>query len=91
MAVLVHGPVDVVPGADDFHVGFVDEPPVVHPVPAGTGRVDQQRREALHPPIYGDVIDFYPTFGQDLLEVAIDSPYLRYQRTASRITSGGNR
>jgi hypothetical protein len=43
--------------------------------------VGQQRREPLHPLEHGDVINLDPTFDQQL----------RYRRTATTITSVGNR
>jgi len=39
-----------------------------------TGRLDQQRREALHPPKHTDVIDLDPSFDQELFHVAIRQP-----------------
>ena len=41
---------------------------------AGSGRVDQQRREALHPPVQGDVVDLDTALGQQLLEVPVRQP-----------------
>jgi hypothetical protein len=35
------------------------------------GRVSEQRREPLHPPIHGDVIDLNAAFGQQFLDVAV--------------------
>jgi len=37
------------------------------------------------------VVDLDATLGEKLFEVAVDNPYRRYQRTASKITSGGKR
>jgi len=34
------------------------------------GRVGQQRREALHPPEHGDVVDLRPAFEQQFLDIA---------------------
>jgi hypothetical protein len=57
---------------------------------AGPGGVGQQRREALHPPVDGDVVDLDAAFGEQLLHVAVrQADARRYQRTASTITSGG--
>jgi len=61
LPVLVNGAVHVPPGSGDLHVGLVDEPPATHGVAARPGRVDDQRREPLHPPVQGDVVDFDPT------------------------------
>ena len=35
------------------------------------GRVDEERRETLHPPVHGDVVDLNPTFGEQLFGVAV--------------------
>ena len=43
-------------------------------MPARPGRVDQQRREALHPPEQGDVIDLDAALGEELLEIAVRQP-----------------
>ena len=59
------------PLAGDLHVGLIDVPTVADRVSARSGRVGQQRREALHPPVHGDVIDLDPTLGQELLDIAI--------------------
>jgi hypothetical protein len=40
-------------------------------VPAGAGGLGQQRREPLHPLVDGDVVDFDPSFSQQLLNVAV--------------------
>jgi hypothetical protein len=37
------------------------------------------------------MIDLDPALGQELFHVAIGEPERKYQRTARRITSGGNR
>ena len=54
------------------------------------GRVHHQRREVLDPPIQRDVIDFYPGLPK-AFPVAIRQAERRYPRTASTITSAGNR
>jgi hypothetical protein len=41
---------------------------------AGSCRVDQQQGEPLHPSINRDVINGDTTFGQQLLDIAIDIP-----------------
>jgi hypothetical protein len=43
-------------------------------VPNRPGRVDQQGREPLHPPIEGDVVDFDATLGEQFFEVAVGQP-----------------
>ena len=40
-------------------------------MPAGAGRVNQQRREALVPPGHGDVIHVDAALGEDLLRVTV--------------------
>jgi len=55
------------------------------------GGVGQQRREPLHPPVDGDVIDLHATFHQQFLDVAVDKLNRKHQRIATTMTSGGNR
>jgi hypothetical protein len=38
---------------------------------AGLGGLGQQRREALDPPVDGDVVDLDAAFGEQLLDVAV--------------------
>ncbi|MFT5267008.1 MAG: hypothetical protein ACI88C_000430, partial [Acidimicrobiales bacterium] len=71
LAVLVQGPVDVTPDTGNFHVGLVHEPPIADSVTTRPRRVDQQRREALDPPVNRDVINLDPTFGQEFFHVLI--------------------
>jgi hypothetical protein len=68
---LVDRPVDVPPPARDLHIRLVHEPTIADGVAAGPGGVDEQRSEALHPPIQGDVVNFDPTLGEELLHIAI--------------------
>jgi hypothetical protein len=42
-------------------------------------------------PVYRDVIDLDATLGQQLLDIAVRQSVARYQRTATVITSSGNR
>jgi len=79
LALLVDRPVDVGPDAGDLDVGLVDEPAVPRQVPSRPGCVDQQRREALHPAIEGDVIDLDAPLGEQLLEVPVGQPVAEYQ------------
>ena len=60
-------------------------------MPAGPGDVDQLGAEPLHPPVDRDVIHDDAAFGKEILHVAVGQAVRRYQRTASMITSGGNR
>jgi hypothetical protein len=43
-------------------------------VPARPRRVDEQRREALHPPVQGDVVNIDPAPCEELLDIAIRQP-----------------
>ncbi|OHV31447.1 hypothetical protein CC117_25920 [Parafrankia colletiae] len=70
-SVLVNGPVQVGPAAGDLHIRFIDEPSVAGTVPVGPGRVHEQGREALYPPVDRDVIDLEAVFGQELLDVPV--------------------
>src|SRR5680860_399491 len=74
LAMLVDRPVDVGPDPGDLDVGLVDEPPIPGQVPDRPGRVDQQRREPLHPPIEGHVVDLDATLGEKLFEVPVGQP-----------------
>ena len=91
LAVLIDGPIHVPPLPGDLHVGLVDEPTITDRVAAWPRRVGEERREPLHPAVDGGVIDLDPTLTEELLDVANDSPYRRYHRTARTMTSGGNR
>jgi hypothetical protein len=64
LAVLVNGAVHVPPETGDSDVGLVDEPAVTDTVPARPSRVDDQRGEALHPPINRHVINVDAAFGE---------------------------
>ena len=88
---LVDGAVDVAPDAGDLDLGLVNKPTVTDHVARWLCRLDEQRREALHPPVQGDVVDFDSAFGEELSRSRYDRPNRRYQRTANKITSGGNR
>ena len=90
LAILVDRSVQVDPAPGDFHIRFISKPTITRHMPAGPGRVDQQRSKPLHPTVNGHMIDRDPAFSQQLLHVP-ESPYRRYHRTATRITSGGNR
>jgi hypothetical protein len=74
LAVLVNGSVHVPPDAGDLDVGLIDEPARPDRVTARSRRVDEQWREALHPPEQGDVIDIDAALGKELLEIAIRQP-----------------
>ena len=40
-------------------------------MPAGPSGLSQQRREAQHPPVDGDVVDLDPALGEQLFDVAV--------------------
>ncbi|GAB3832564.1 hypothetical protein GCM10027610_024920 [Dactylosporangium cerinum] len=71
LAVLIHGAVDVPPDTTNLDVGLIDEPPVAGRVPAEPGCVGQQRREPLHPPEDGDVVDLDTALEEEFFDVAI--------------------
>ncbi len=92
LAVLVGGPVHVPPDACDLDICFLDEPAVTREVSAGSCRVDQQRREPLHPPVQAHVIHLDATLGEEFLQVPVGQG--RSAGTSApptQITSGGNR
>ena len=71
LAMLIYSAVDVTPDTGNLDVGLVHKPPIADTVTTRPSRVDQQRREALNPSVDRDVVDFDPTFGQQLLDVSI--------------------
>jgi hypothetical protein len=74
LAELIDRTVYIPPPAGDLHVGLVDPPAIAHGVPAGTASLGQQRREALHPAVVGDVVDLDPALGEQLLDVTVGQP-----------------
>jgi hypothetical protein len=70
LAELVDGAVDIAPPASDLHVGLIHLPAVPDGVPAGLGGLGEQRREPLHPPEDGDVVDLDTAFGEQFFDVA---------------------
>jgi hypothetical protein len=52
-------------------IGLVDLPAVADAMAAGPGGLGQQRREPMHPPVDGDVVDLDAAFGEQLLDVAV--------------------
>jgi hypothetical protein len=91
LAVLIDGAVDVASPTRDLHRGCVHVPPITEGVATRPRRVDQQRGEALHPPVHGDVIDLAPRAARSSSTSRYESPNRKYQRTASTTTSRGNR
>jgi hypothetical protein len=55
-------------------VGLIDEGPFADTVPARPCGVDDQRREPLHPPVDGDVIDVDAALSQELFDIAVGQP-----------------
>ena len=60
-------------------------------MPTWPGGFGQQQREALDPPVDGDVVDCHSALGQEFFDVAVGQTEAWYQRTASTITSGGKK
>jgi hypothetical protein len=83
--------VDVTPYAVDLDVGLIHEPPVTGRVPAEPSGIRQQRCKPLYAAVDRDVIDLHIAPSQQLLDIAVDRPYRKYRRTATTITSAGNR
>ena len=71
---LVHGSVHVPPHPGHLDVGLIDEPSVADTVTARPCRLDDQRGEALYPPVDGDVIDVDAAFGEKFFDVAVGQP-----------------
>jgi hypothetical protein len=69
LPVLVDGAVDVAPHAGDLDIRLVDVPPITGGVAAEPSDVDEQRREALDPPVDGDVVDLDAAFDQQFLDI----------------------
>jgi len=40
----------------------------------GSGGINKQRRQPLHPPVDGDLVDLDPALGQHFLDIAIGQP-----------------
>jgi hypothetical protein len=71
LAVLVNGAIHVPPHTSHPDVGFVDEPAITNTVPARPSRVDDQRGEALHPPINRHVINVDTAFREQFFDVTV--------------------
>ena len=71
LTALVDGPVHVPPHPLDLHVGLAGEPPVPNDVPARAGRIDQLRREPLHQPEHGDMVDLDSALRKELFHVSV--------------------
>jgi hypothetical protein len=57
LTMLIDSAVELSPAPGDLHIGLVDEPPIAGGVPGRTGGVDELRRERLHPPVDGHMVD----------------------------------
>ena len=71
LVMLIYCSVHVTPHARDLHIGLVHEPAVTNTVSARSSRVDQLRGESLYPPVDRDVINLYPAFCQEFLDIAV--------------------
>ena len=49
----------------NLDIGLVNEPPIANAVTTRPSSVDEKRREALHPSVDGDMVDFDASFGQN--------------------------
>jgi hypothetical protein len=84
---LIDRSVQIDPPAADLDVRFVDKPAITGGVPAGSGRINQQWGEPVHPAINRDVIDLDATLGQQLLYVPVGELY-RFRTSRARLTCG---
>jgi hypothetical protein len=71
LAMLVDGSLHVAPDACHLDVGLIDEPAVADAVSAWPRGVDDERGEALHPPVNGDVIDLHAALGEQFFDIAV--------------------
>ena len=62
---------DVPPLPSDVHIGLVHLPAVTDAMPTWPGGFGQQRREALDPPVDGDVVDRHSALSQEFFDVAV--------------------
>jgi hypothetical protein len=83
LAELVDRAVDVTPLASDLHLRLVHLPAVPDGVATRSSGVGQQRREPLHPPVDGDVIDFDASLSEEFLDVAVG-------QAEAQVPAGGN-
>jgi hypothetical protein len=74
LADLIDGSVQVDSPAADLDIRFIDEPAISRDMSAGTGCVDEQRREPLHPTVDRDVIDIDASLSQQFFHVAVGEP-----------------
>jgi hypothetical protein len=74
LAELVDRTVDVPLAAAHLDVGLVYGPAISNTMSAGSGGINKQRREPLHPTIDGDVVDLDPALGEQFLDIAVGQP-----------------
>jgi len=68
---LVDRAIDVAPLPSDLHIRLVHLPAAPDAVPTWPGGFGQQRREALDPPVDGDVIDCHSALSQEFFDIAV--------------------
>jgi hypothetical protein len=68
---LVDRAIDVPPLPSDLHIRLVHLPAVPDAMPTWPGGFGQQRREALDPPVNGDVVDCHSALSQEFFDVAV--------------------
>ena len=68
---LIDRPVHVPSRTCHLDVGLIDEPTVTDTVSAWPCPLDDERGEALHPPVDRHVVDLDATFGEQLFDVAV--------------------
>ena len=71
LTMVIDGAVDVTPHAPHLHIGFVDEPDAADGIWERVGRVDQDRGEALHPAMQGDVINGDAALDEEFFQIAV--------------------
>ena len=71
LAELVDRPTQIPLSPSNPHIRLSHKPAIAGGVPAGSGRVDQQRGEPLHPAVDRDMINADTTSGQQFLDVAV--------------------
>ena len=91
LAVRVDRPVYVSPHTSDLHIRVVDEPADTGCVSLRADGLDGQTGEVLDPAVQRDMVDLDSTPREQLLDIPVRPPKRRYRRTASKITSDGNR
>jgi hypothetical protein len=69
---LVDRPVDVAPTASHLHRGLICLPAIPDRVPAGPGRLDQERCEPHDPAGDGDVVNLDAALSEQLFDVAVE-------------------